>query len=260
MRISWIFIPIAFLLSLSCTGEEAEKVKEKATVRGEVPVIAEAALTEEDLIGDWATLAGDAEYVTFSKSDGENSYVAYLRGRPLYSGTWILDMGKLTIVADNGSKTVYSKVTLRDGILELNDGEEKYERMVPKTGEEMVRELLTAAARAVPIGFSPVEPAEMSWNAKQDQDAEVKTLKLNGWRMSAEVNIKEDFTELNDLAAKASSFFTDEKGFVLDDLNVTEIAEGYTLGHFVVFIRVRSNPEAAENEPAFVDVISAYLP
>ena len=243
MKRLWLLPIVALLLFASC---------KKPPTAGWA-----GAITEADLIGDWATLKGDAEYVTFAKTDGEYSYGAYLRGRPLYTGTWKLEKGKLTIIADNGTRTVYGRVVIKDGVLDLDDGAERYERLVVKTGEDMVKELLGEAAKAGSARFSPIEEIEMTWNRRQD--GEVETLSVKGWRMSVEIKIKGDFTELNELAGKIASFFTDDKGFVQDQLNVTETATGYILGNFVLLVSVRADPEPVEDQPAFVDVTCGWV-
>ena len=242
MKRLWLLPIVALLLFASCK-------KQPAAGRA-------GAVTEAELIGDWTTLKGDAEYVTFAKADGEYSYGAYLRGRPLYTGTWKLERGKLTIIADNGTETVYDRVAIKDGRLDLNDGAEQYERFVVKTGADMVKELLGEAAKATAAGFSSVKAVEMTWH--RQQEAEVEALSLKGWRMSAEIKVKGDFTELNELAGKIAAFFVDDKGFVQDELNVTETASGYTLGNYVLLVSVRADPEPIENEPAFVDVTCGW--
>ena len=155
MKRLWLLPIVALLLFASCKKQ---------------PAVGRAgAVTEAELIGDWTTLKGDAEYVTFAKADGEYFYGAYLRGRPLYTGTWKLEQGKLTIIADNGTKTIYDMVVIKEGILDLDNGAERYERLVVKTGEDMVKELLDEAAKAAAVGFTPVKAVEMAWNRQQDR-------------------------------------------------------------------------------------------
>ena len=85
-------------------------------------------ITEQDLLGYWKTLKGNAEQIMFDIDESEYYFRSYLHQRPFEIGTWSLDNNKLIIAIDNGDTIVYNKITLINNILNLFTTENREER------------------------------------------------------------------------------------------------------------------------------------
>lgn len=229
---------LALMLFFACSGKKSQTGKE---------------ITEQDLLGDWETVSGgDAEYITFAKEEGRNTFSSFLRARLLYSGEWKLENGKLVIVSENGPTNVYREISLKSETLDLDKGKEIYKRMNTSISTEPAKELLKKMAEETKLEFTEPESVQFAWTEKNEGSSE-PGVQAFGHKVSCKVMIKTDFTELN-LTARRVNEFLEKQGFQQDASRTTEIRTGFQKEKVVVFVLLRSNPEAAEGEAAYVDV------
>lgn len=239
-----LIIPAAILmLFFACGGKQTRTGK---------------AITEQDLLGDWETVSGgDAEYITFAKEEGKNTFSSFLRARPLYMGEWKLEQGKLIIISENGPTNIYTQIRLKDGTLDLDNGKEIYKRMNTSISTEPAKELLEKMAEETGLEFTKPESAQFAWTEKNEGASE-PGVQAFGYKVSYKVIIKTDFTELN-LTARRVNEFLEKQGFQQDASRTTEIRTGFQKEKVVVFVLLRSNPEAVEGEAAYIEVQAGMI-
>lgn len=229
---------LALMLIFACSGKKSRTGKE---------------ITEQDLLGDWETVSGgDAEYITFAKEEGRNTFSSFLRARLLYSGEWKLEGGKLVIVSENGFTNVYTQLSLKAGTLDLDKGKEIYKRMNTSISTEPAKELLKKMAEETGLEFTEPESVQFAWTEKKEDGSE-PGIQAFGHKVSCKVIIKTDFSELSAAALKVNEFL-EKQGFQQDASRTTEIRTGYRKEKVVVLITLRSHPEAVEGEAAYIDV------
>ena len=211
----------------------------------------EPGLTEKDISGDWETIKGDYEYISLDIDGGSRFFGGYLEQRLMNSGTWELKNGSLILNLDNGHKVVYKKVSLKHGILDLNNGGEKYRR--PRSAKEKTIDFLNELAAAAKIKFSGPSVFDFKWNSDGGN-----TIPVKGQMITTTVVIKNDFSDLVP-ARKSITDYLESRDFIMSDLNVSEIVSGYESGLMRVLIRIRTDEEAVAGSDAYIDIICGVI-
>jgi hypothetical protein len=204
------------------------------------------AVTAEDIAGGWEAIEGGREAITLDTGSGGNAFSEFLHDRLIRTGVWTLKNNILTIVFQDGSKKVFSRVGLEDGLLRLDD--ERYQR--PRPLEQKARDLLDALARSGIAAFSEPSDTEFTWN----DSVSGRTMAVKGRKIAASIAIRKDFSELAPITRAAARFLFDE-GFVQSDRNITEIVTGYERGALKALVVTRTDPEAAAGATAWIDVV-----
>jgi hypothetical protein len=211
-----------------------------------------ASIMEDDISGEWETIKGDYEYISFMKDNEGNYFGGFLHERLINSGTWTLKDGRLVILLDNGHKVTYDNISIKDGILSLNNRQEQYMR--PRSNEQKVLDFLKELAKSQNISFSQPKKTDFNWNNESGDSISIK-----GQMITAKVEIKKDFSDLVPVQKDVVRFL-ENHDFYTSEMNISEIVTGYeSPGSMKILIRTRTDPDQSEEEYAFIDIMCGII-
>ena len=208
-------------------------------------------VSEQEISGEWETIRGDWEYVCFDIGADGRLFSGYLGDRLMSSGTWSLGGGVLTVTLEGGQKNVYPVVSLKDGILDLNDGQEQYRR--PRSAEQKALDLLAEVTESGIAEFGDRRRTTMPWNMAVGGQRN-----LDAYEITASITMKRDFSDLAPVVQGVVALL-EEDFFVTSDENTTEIWSAYERGGLKVLIGTPNDPDAEVGDPLSLSVSCGWV-
>lgn len=222
---SHYFFVILLLILISCTSKKAS-------------------VTDKTLIGDWYTIKGNVEALSFSKDSSGNYFLGTLHDRPLINGTWKIENARLVMIMDNGTTTSYDFRIVAD-TLTLNGGEEIYTLTPPLYIQHPEVRILESLKADLGLNFS--NPLE----------TEVSLFAVPAKGYSITLDSKQSSTDINSIIG-----YIKDNGFEADTLLITEICNGfrtdYAKDKIYLTICTTDDPEATDGT-VYITVSSALI-
>jgi len=184
------YLVIFFLILISCTSKKAS-------------------VSDKNLVGDWYTVKGNVEALSFTKDSSGNYFLGTLHDRPLMNGTWKIENNKLVMTMDNGTATFYDYKIIAD-TLTLNGGEEIYTLTPPLYVRHPEVRILEALKSDLGLNFSQPRETDVSLPAGTSKGYSIT---LDSKQSSADI--------------QTIIGYITETGFAADSLLITEICTGY---------------------------------
>lgn len=214
-----------------------------------------AKIEEKNILGDWEAIKGDYQEVSFYKEDGKSKFSAYLNGRLFTDGAWLIKGDSLILQLSTGETVTYTRVAVKNGILELNGGQQQYQPL--RTDQQKIDELIAAVASIEGISFSKPADTQFPWNF----DEGTSEKKVKGKMIKATIQLTtDDYTDLANASRKVVELLT-SKGFTSSDYNMTEIQSAAENGPLKVLIKQQApisyDPET--DTPVSIKGQNAYL-
>ncbi|MDD4179559.1 MAG: hypothetical protein PHH14_05870 [Candidatus Margulisbacteria bacterium] len=192
------------------------------------------------LLGNWSTVKNyDATEIVFSvESDGTKQFNSFLRGRPYESGTWQVKGGDISVFANGNNTYTFKDFKVENNKLTFTEnGKQAIFNKIIETDEalETFKALLPKFNKFLNVTFPPPVKTTFPWLVSSSGDGLVQ---VNGYETTARVTVNGDFTHVN----QAVSVLKDN-GFSVDQLNVTEIVDGFRKGSLVGLVLLGSDEE-----------------
>lgn len=214
-----------------------------------------AKINEKDILGDWEAIKVDYQEVSFYKEDGKAKFSAYLDGRLFTDGTWMIKGDSLILQLSTGETVTFTRVAVKNGILELNGGEQQYQPL--RTDQQKIDELIAAVASIEGISFSKPADTQFTWNFGEG----IGEKKMKGKMIKATIQLTtDDYTDLANASRKVIELLT-SKGFTSSDYNMTEVQSAVENGPLKILIKQQTpeNFDPESDTPISIKGQKAYL-